>query len=64
LHDPLTGLANRSMLYGRLANALTHMQTSRMSVAVLFIGLDGFKAVNDQLGHRAGDQLLTFVGQR
>jgi diguanylate cyclase (GGDEF)-like protein len=64
LHDPLTGLANRSMLYDRLTNALAHMQTSGVGVALLFMDLDGFKAVNDRLGHRAGDQLLVFVGQR
>jgi diguanylate cyclase (GGDEF)-like protein len=64
LHDPLTGLPNRSVLHSRLARALARMERDKAGVAVLFVDLDGFKAVNDRLGHGAGDQLLTTVAQR
>jgi diguanylate cyclase (GGDEF)-like protein len=64
LRDPLTGLPNRTVLRDRLAAALARMQKGGEAVAVLFIDLDGFKTVNDQLGHRAGDQLLVAVAQR
>jgi diguanylate cyclase (GGDEF)-like protein len=64
LRDPLTDLPNRSVLRDRLAEALSRMQGGGQAVAVLFIDLDGFKAVNDRLGHRAGDQLLVAVAQR
>jgi diguanylate cyclase (GGDEF)-like protein len=58
-HDALTGLANRGLFRDELATALT-----RATGAVLYIDLDGFKAVNDELGHAAGDLLLTIVGER
>jgi diguanylate cyclase (GGDEF)-like protein len=59
-HDPLTGLPNRAMLADRLTEALRRTRP----VAVIFIDLDGFKAVNDRLGHHAGDQLLVAAGRR
>ena len=64
LHDELTGLANRRLLLERCERAFTiarSNRTSKPSVAVLFIDLDGFKPVNDHGGHAAGDQLLREV---
>src|SRR5664280_60951 len=61
LHDPLTGLPNRAALTGILERTLL---TGPSRCAVLFIDLDGFKQVNDRLGHAAGDQLLIHVAER
>jgi diguanylate cyclase (GGDEF)-like protein/PAS domain S-box-containing protein len=58
-HDPLTGLANRTLLFDQLELLLG--QRHGAGVAVAFIDLDDFKAVNDRLGHRAGDDLLVHV---
>jgi len=63
-HDSLTGLANRSLLRNRLDNALSRSLRSGATVAVLFCDLDGFKMVNDTLGHDVGDLLLVEVGGR
>ncbi len=63
-HDPLTDLPNRAMFEEHLALALARAERSGASVAVLFMDLDGFKDVNDQLGHAAGDDLLRIVAQR
>jgi diguanylate cyclase (GGDEF)-like protein len=63
-HDPLTGLANRALFVDRLAQSRTRASAAGDSVGVLFADLDGFKTVNDSLGHAAGDQLLIIVGQR
>jgi diguanylate cyclase (GGDEF)-like protein len=63
-HDPLTGLANRALFVDRLAQARTRASAAGDSVGVMFADLDGFKTVNDSLGHAAGDQLLIIVGQR
>ena len=58
-HDALTGLANRRLFRDVVASAL-----ERRAGAVLYIDLNGFKSVNDELGHAAGDLLLTIVGER
>jgi diguanylate cyclase (GGDEF)-like protein len=63
-HDDLTGLPNRSLIRDRLDQAILHAQRRERSVAVAFIDLDGFKLVNDGLGHNAGDELLKIVGRR
>ena len=61
-HDPLTGLPNRALLLRRLAETLTSKASARVGVAL--IDLDGFKNVNDTLGHPAGDELLRVAAQR
>ncbi|MEV5837841.1 diguanylate cyclase [Nocardia sp. NPDC052112] len=62
-HDSLTGLANRSLILSQLANALAASEDLPVST-VLFIDLDGFKAINDTLGHAIGDTVLQIVAQR
>jgi diguanylate cyclase (GGDEF)-like protein/PAS domain S-box-containing protein len=64
LHDTLTGLPNRAGLAATLESALTGGGTPDRELAVLFLDLDRFKAVNDSLGHGAGDELLTIVARR
>jgi diguanylate cyclase (GGDEF)-like protein/PAS domain S-box-containing protein len=63
-HDGLTGLPNRNSLRQRLDEMLTQIRRSSEKVAVLFLGLDNFKAVNDTLGHGIGDKLLRGVARR
>ncbi|WP_306607182.1 EAL domain-containing protein [Azonexus sp.] len=63
-HDTLTGLPNRALIRERLANALQRSKRTGLSVALLFIDLDGFKLINDTHGHEAGDLLLKTVAAR
>jgi len=63
-HDPLTGLPNRLLLHDRLTQAIALGHRRRKPLAVLFADVDGFKAVNDSLGHAAGDQILRSVAAR
>ena len=64
LHDPLTRLPNRLLLMDRARQALARLHRSHGVVAMMFIDLDKFKAVNDNLGHDVGDQLLVAVAGR
>jgi len=63
-HDGLTGMANRALFRDRLEQSLARSGRSLNVLAVLLIDLDGFKQVNDSLGHDAGDQLLQAVAER
>ncbi len=62
--DPLTGLANRVSFTGHLQHELGRSRRDRRAVAVLFLDVDGFKAVNDTFGHAAGDELLVQLADR
>ena len=63
-YDDLTGLANRTLLQDRLAKAVADARRQKYNVALLFLDLDGFKDINDSLGHSVGDLLLQEVAQR
>ncbi len=63
LHDTLTGLPNRVYLLQKLTDALAMGKRTKTQVGVLFLDLDGFKAVNDQFGHETGDKLLKMAAQ-
>jgi diguanylate cyclase (GGDEF)-like protein len=63
-HDSLTGLANRALFKDRVGHALARQQRRRRSLAVLFLDLDRFKAINDSFGHASGDALLMAVSGR
>jgi diguanylate cyclase (GGDEF)-like protein/PAS domain S-box-containing protein len=64
LTDPLTGIANRTMLMDRLAQALLRLERSDRVLAVIYLDLDRFKTINDSLGHKVGDLLLIQVVER
>ena len=63
VHDPLTGLANRTLLWDRLEHALARSERELGATAVLFVDLDNFKRVNDTYGHATGDAVLVEVAR-
>ena len=64
LHDVLTGLPNRRLLVDRVEKAMQHASRGHNMMAVMYLDLDGFKAVNDTHGHHTGDELLKMVSDR
>ncbi|MCU1403718.1 MAG: hypothetical protein JWQ43_21 [Glaciihabitans sp.] len=64
MHDQLTGLANRNLIDDRLAHAMAASTESGTAIALIFVDLDGFKKINDDLGHRVGDMVLQTVSAR
>ncbi len=64
MHDILTGLPNRSLLIERIGQAISHYHRESVPFSLLFIDLDGFKAINDGQGHQAGDAVLKEVARR
>ncbi|MCH9697093.1 MAG: EAL domain-containing protein [Gammaproteobacteria bacterium] len=64
LFDTLTGLPNRNNFYDRLSLSISHARYSKSQLAIMFLDLDGFKIINDSLGHSSGDQLLKMIGNR
>ena len=63
-HDPMTGLLNRQGFRDRLEVAVSKARRGRQTATVLMLDLDGFKAVNDRLGHAAGDDVIRATGSR
>ncbi|MCL5042934.1 MAG: diguanylate cyclase [Gammaproteobacteria bacterium] len=64
LHDPLTNLANRTALEQHIEEAMRRSQRRREYLAVMLVDLDGFKQINDQLGHETGDAVLQCIAER
>lgn len=64
LHDPLTGLANRRLLSERVSHAIIHARRNNGIMAIVYLDLDGFKEINNTLGHDSGDLLLKLVAAR
>ncbi|MDP3088268.1 MAG: diguanylate cyclase [Methylotenera sp.] len=64
MHDALTGLPNRRLLNDRLTLAIAHARRKKCTTTIIYLDLDGFKQINDRLGHAAGDILLRIVADR
>ena len=64
LHDALTGLPNRRLLMDRLSVSIAHARRNKSTTAMLYLDLDGFKQINDTLGHDVGDAVLSMVAAR
>ena len=64
MHDPLTDLPNRRLLTDRITQALARSVRTQTGVALIFLDLDGFKQINDSVGHDFGDELLTIIAER
>ena len=64
LHDPLTGLPNRTLFLDRLSHVFARRDLNSSSAAVMFLDIDNFKLINDSLGHETGDRLLRAIGPR
>jgi two-component system, cell cycle response regulator len=64
MHDALTGLPNRRLLLDRTERMMQHTRRAKQHMALLYLDLDGFKQVNDEMGHPCGDDLLKMVAQR
>jgi diguanylate cyclase (GGDEF)-like protein len=64
MHDALTGLANRKLFVAEVETAIARARRAERTVSVLYLDLDHFKAINDTLGHSAGDDLLRQVAKR
>ena len=64
MHDALTNLPNRILLYDRITKAINHSKRNKKSFTILFFDLDRFKLINDSLGHNFGDELLCAVAKR
>lgn len=62
-HDPLTGLPNRNLFFIRLKESLTLAQRMQYHVVLMYLDLDGFKPINDTLGHGKGDEVLQLVAK-
>jgi diguanylate cyclase (GGDEF)-like protein/PAS domain S-box-containing protein len=63
-YDAITGLPNRTLFHDRLLQAIARARRRKSALALIFLDLDGFKEINDTLGHKAGDRLLRAVGAR
>lgn len=64
LHDPLTGLPNRTLLQDRIEHAIAAAQREAGAIGLLYLDLDGFKEVNDRWGHAAGDHVLVHIARQ
>lgn len=63
-HDLLTGLPNRTLLYDRINQGIAHAKRDQTRLIIMFLDIDNFKVINDNLGHNAGDMLLQEIAQR
>lgn len=63
-HDPLTGLANRALMFDRLSHAISKAERDGSMIGLLFVDLDRFKLINDTMGHALGDAVLVALGER